>query len=159
MRAVSSQASLALHLLQEARTRGRFSSGRVVLHSRTNSPPCFWSQAMHVKWTIPTLANKTQHDANQQLVSTEHYCTPHRILCEEGGPERDLKHPVGGSWYFVPWNNEHCKSDKTPTKHHLSHSHFVGRWIFGGVGWSQILKECHHFEGNIIYVGAKEISY
>lgn len=63
----------------------------------------------------------------------------------------------GAADVFVPWN-EDCKSDKIPTKHHLFHSHFVGRWTFGGVGWSQFLKECHHFEGNIIYVGAKETS-
>lgn len=64
----------------------------------------------------------------------------------------------GAADVFVPWN-EDCKSDKAPTKHHLFHSHFVGRWTFGGVGRSQFLTECHHFKGNIISVGAKESSY
>lgn len=76
-----------------------------------------------------------------------------------GGPERDLKHPIRGQLMSLLCPEMNSKSDKTPTKHHLFHSHFAGRWTFGGVGWSQFLKECHHFEGNIIYVGAKEISY
>lgn len=149
MRAVPSQASLALHLPQEAHARGPLSSGRVVLYSKTNSPPCLWSQAVHVKGMIPTLANQIQQDANQQLTES----SARRWSWEGSETSRQ-----GAADVFVPCN-EHCKSDKTPTKHHRFHSHFVGRWTFGGVGWSQFLKECHHFKENIIYVGAKEISY
>lgn len=45
----------------------------------------------YVKWMTPTLANRTQQDANEQLVSTKHYLVPQRIL-SEGGPRR------GGIW-------------------------------------------------------------
>lgn len=71
---------------------------QVVLYSRTNSPPCLWSQATHVKWPIPTLANQTQQNASQQLVSIKHHCAPRRILCQKVVPRGIWNIQSGGSW-------------------------------------------------------------